>query len=42
MMLPRSTYVPAAGHEMHVTEWGDPKNPALVMWHGLARTGVTP
>ncbi|APH70908.1 alpha/beta fold hydrolase [Aquibium oceanicum] len=39
MMLPRSTYVPAAGHEMHVTEWGDPKNPALVMWHGLARTG---
>jgi pimeloyl-ACP methyl ester carboxylesterase len=31
--------VPAAGFELHVTEWGDPKNPALVMWHGLARTG---
>lgn len=24
---------------MHVSEWGDPDNPALVMWHGLARTG---
>lgn len=39
MMLPRSTYVPAAGFEVHVTEWGDPSRPALVMWHGLARTG---
>ncbi len=38
-MSPRSTYVSAAGFEMHVTEWGNPKNPALVMWHGLARTG---
>lgn len=39
MMFPRSTYVPAAGFEIHVTEWGDPAKPALVMWHGLARTG---
>ncbi|HEU4987248.1 MAG TPA: hypothetical protein VFT89_09305, partial [Rhizobiaceae bacterium] len=39
MTIPRSTYIAAAGFEMHVTEWGDPKNPALVMWHGLARTG---
>ncbi|MCV0395138.1 MAG: alpha/beta hydrolase [Rhizobiaceae bacterium] len=36
---PRSAYVMAAGHELHVTEWGDPSRPALVMWHGLARTG---
>lgn len=36
---PRSTYVEAEGFEVHVTEWGDPRNPALVMWHGLARTG---
>jgi pimeloyl-ACP methyl ester carboxylesterase len=36
---PRSTYVQAAGFEMHVTEWGEPDRPALVMWHGLARTG---
>ncbi len=36
---PRSSYINAAGHEMHITEWGDPQNPALVMWHGLARTG---
>src|SRR5690606_4867934 len=36
---PRSTYVQAAGFEIHVTEWGDPGKPALVMWHGLARTG---
>ncbi len=39
MTLPRSTYVPAAGFEIHVTEWGEPGRPALVMWHGLARTG---
>jgi len=37
--LPRSTYIDAAGFEMHVTEWGEPGRPALVMWHGLARTG---
>lgn len=36
---PRSTYIEAQGLEIHVTEWGDPGKPALVMWHGLARTG---
>jgi pimeloyl-ACP methyl ester carboxylesterase len=40
MTGPRSTYVSASGFELHVTEWGDPGNPALVMWHGLARTGA--
>lgn len=39
MTAPRSTYIDAAGFEMHLTEWGDRANPALVMWHGLARTG---
>ncbi|MBO6900405.1 MAG: alpha/beta hydrolase [Rhizobiaceae bacterium] len=39
MTQPKSTYVPAAGFEIHVTEWGEPSKPALVMWHGLARTG---
>lgn len=39
MTTPRSSYVQAAGFEIHVTEWGDPGRPALVMWHGLARTG---
>lgn len=39
MTLPRSTYITAADFEIHVTEWGNPQNPALVMWHGLARTG---
>jgi pimeloyl-ACP methyl ester carboxylesterase len=39
MTGPRSTYIKASGFELHVTEWGDPGNPALVMWHGLARTG---
>ena len=39
MTTPRSTYVAADGFEIHVTEWGDRTNPALVMWHGLARTG---
>ncbi|MHA6691331.1 alpha/beta fold hydrolase [Devosia sp. A449] len=39
MKQPRSAYLNAAGHELHVTEWGDPASPPLVMWHGLARTG---
>jgi pimeloyl-ACP methyl ester carboxylesterase len=39
MTSPRSTFLTAAGFEMHITEWGDPAQPALVMWHGLARTG---
>lgn len=39
MSSPRSTYVTASGFEVHVTEWGNKANPALVMWHGLARTG---
>lgn len=37
--MPRSTFVPVGSHEIHVSEWGDPARPALVMWHGLARTG---
>jgi pimeloyl-ACP methyl ester carboxylesterase len=39
MTASRSLYLPIAGHEIHVTEWGDPTAPAVVMWHGLARTG---
>lgn len=39
MSGPRSTYLDAAGFEMHVTEWGERSSPAVVMWHGLARTG---
>lgn len=35
----RTLFIPVAGHEIHVSEWGDPAAPALVMWHGLARTG---
>ena len=36
---PRHAFVPVLGHEIHVTEWGTPGAPALIMWHGLARTG---
>lgn len=38
-MKPRSIYVNAGKFQLHVTEWGSPANPPLVMWHGLARTG---
>ena len=38
-MSPRFSLVPVMDHEIHVTEWGDPAKPGLVMWHGLARTG---
>lgn len=38
-MTPASRYLRCAGRELHVTEWGAPGQPALVAWHGLARTG---
>lgn len=36
---PRSRYVPILGHEIHVTEWGEPGAPPVILWHGLARVG---
>ncbi|MDF1728605.1 MAG: alpha/beta hydrolase [Sulfitobacter sp.] len=39
MSVPRSAFVPVMDHEIHVTEWGTPDAPALLMMHGLARTG---
>ncbi|MGE5547530.1 MAG: alpha/beta fold hydrolase [Solirubrobacterales bacterium] len=39
MAKPRSLYLTVSGHEIHVTEWGEAEAPAIVMWHGLARTG---
>lgn len=36
---PRSRYIPILGHEIHVTEWGEPGAPPVVLWHGLARVG---
>lgn len=35
----RSRYFSVGPHEIHVTEWGEPGLPPLVMWHGLARVG---
>jgi pimeloyl-ACP methyl ester carboxylesterase len=34
-----SHYYTLLGREIHTTEWGDPQAPALIAWHGLARTG---
>ena len=39
MVERRSVYVSCGAHELHVSVWGDEAKPALVMWHGLARTG---
>lgn len=39
MSTPRSLYLTCNGFNLHVTEWGDPEAPAVVCWHGLARTG---
>lgn len=39
MSSSRSLYLAITGHEVHITEWGDSAAPALVLWHGLARTG---
>lgn len=35
----KSEYIPFFDGFTHVSAWGDPTAPALIMWHGLARTG---
>lgn len=39
MTQPRHSFAPVMDHEIHVTEWGSRDKPALLMMHGLARTG---
>jgi pimeloyl-ACP methyl ester carboxylesterase len=34
-----SRYTTCAGYEIHYTEWGASDAPAVIAWHGLARTG---
>jgi pimeloyl-ACP methyl ester carboxylesterase len=38
-MNPVSHYVTVLDRELHLVEWGDAKSPAVILWHGLARTG---
>ena len=38
-MQPSSRYATCAGREIHYTEWGAEHGPAVIAWHGLARTG---
>ncbi len=35
----QSGYAVCRGREIHYTEWGREAAPAVLMWHGLARTG---
>lgn len=35
----QSRYLSCLGREIHFTDWGDPQAPAVIAWHGLARTG---
>jgi len=39
MHCAESRYITCAGRELHFMEWGSRDAPALVAWHGLARTG---
>lgn len=39
MTSPVSRYFTLKDREIHVTQWGEAGRPAIVMWHGLARTG---
>ncbi len=34
-----SHYLTCAGREIHYTQWGEQHQPAVIAWHGLARTG---
>lgn len=38
-MSPDSHYIDCCEREIHYVEWGNPDAPALILWHGLARTG---
>jgi pimeloyl-ACP methyl ester carboxylesterase len=38
-MNPMSHYLRCEGRELHYTDWGSRDAPALIAWHGLARTG---
>ncbi len=38
-MQPSSHYIQCADFNVHYTAWGDPTAPAVIAWHGLARTG---
>lgn len=37
--VPASRYLRCGGRELHYMEWGAADAPAVIMWHGLARTG---
>lgn len=39
VVQPRSHYATLCGREIHWMEWGDAAAPAVIAWHGLARTG---
>ncbi len=39
-MTPITHFVKAAGHEIHVAEWGRGNAETAILWHGLARTGA--
>ncbi len=38
-MTPVSHYLTCHQFNLHVTTWGDADKPAVIAWHGLARTG---
>lgn len=38
-MQPSSHYLTCGDFNVHYTAWGDPSAPAVIAWHGLARTG---
>ena len=38
-MKPSSHYLQCHGFNIHFTAWGDASLPAVIAWHGLARTG---
>ncbi len=38
-MVGQSRFITCRGQEVHFMEWGPPGAPAVICWHGLARTG---
>jgi len=38
-MNPSSHFLVCEGREIHYTQWGSEQSPAVIAWHGLARTG---
>ncbi len=39
MRGPNHDFITIGEHDIHVSQWGEPTQPAVILWHGLSRNG---